>query len=227
MSDISLAMNKIEEELKKTYPSKKKILNFLYDLQLYDFEFLNSIGETYKLNPLFFMNKLYSNIWKKMGKLLGKAGRTRAERYIVENFCLHVGEQILYECEGSIKKKGPLKAPSIKISVSLGVIFITNQRIIVHGKLTINELIKTKTLVDVSDDGLLLTGRDRHEENKKKKEFLYGTSEKCFGYMFPVKQLSNLKRSGRKISYELVDGKTTLTANKEQIDKLFDILYKF
>ncbi len=227
MSDVSLAMNKIEKELKKTYPSKKKILNFLYKLQLYDFEFLNSIGETYKLNPLFFMNKLYSNIWKKMGKLLGKEGRIRAERYIVENFCLHGGEQILYECEGSIKKKRPLKAPSIKISVSLGVIFITNQRIIVQGKLTINELIQTKTLVDVSDDGLLLTGRDIHEENKKEKEFLYDTSEKCFGYMFPVKQLSNLRRSGRKISYDLVDGKTTLTANKEQIDKLFDILNQF
>jgi len=225
MSDVSLAMNKIEEELKKTYPSKKKILNFLYDLQLYDFEFLNSIGETYKLNHLFFMNKLYSNIWKKMGKLLGKEGRIRAERYIVENYCLHGGEQILYECEGSIKKKRPLKAPSIKISVSLGVIFITNQRIIVQGKLTINELIQTKTLVDVSDDGLLLTGRDRHEECKK--EFLYDASELCFGYMFPVKQLSNLRRSGRKISYKLVDGMTTLTADKEQIDKLFDILNQF
>ena len=58
MSDVSLAMNRIAEELKRPNPSKKKILNFLYDLQLYDFEFLNIIGETYKLNPQFFMKTL-------------------------------------------------------------------------------------------------------------------------------------------------------------------------
>lgn len=215
-------MNKIAKELKKTNPSKKKILNFLYDLQLYDFEFLNSIGETYKLNPQFFMKELYSNIWKKMGKLLGKNGRIRGIRYIFENYCLYDGEKIQYECEGSIQKKKPLKKPLIKLLVSLGVIFITNHRIIAEGKLTVNELLQTRK-ANIRD----FNGQERYKKNRTAKEILVKASELCFGYVFQVKNLSNLKKSGRKLSYNLDDGKTIITAKKEQIDKLFDILNQF
>jgi len=215
-------MNRIAEELKRPNPSKKKILNFLYDLQLYDFEFLNSIGETYKLNPRFFMKTLYSDIWKKMGKLLGKGGRIRAERYIVENYCLQGGEQILYQCEGSLQKKKPLMKPSIKLRVNLGVIFITNQRIIAQGKFTISELVQATTSVSVGS-----IREERGNGYKKDKDSLSEASELCFGYVFPIKNLSDLKRSGRKLSYCIVDGKITLTVKKEQVDKLFDILNQF
>ena len=224
MSDVSLAMNRIAEELKRPNPSKKKILNFLYDLQLYDFEFLNSIGETYKLNPQFFMKTLYSDIWKKMGKLLGKGGRIRAERYIVENYCILGEEHILYECEGSIKNKRPLKKPTIRISVNLGVLFITNQRIIAHGKLTVAELVQARTVIPVIGDTL---GSVRNKDYKIQKEFLLEASDMCFGYSFPINNLSNLRKSGRKLSFDLVDGMTTLTTKKEQVDKLFDILTQF
>jgi hypothetical protein len=222
LSELTLATNRIEEELKKTNPSKKKILNHLYDLQLYDFEFLNLIGETYKLNPLFFMKTLYSNIWKKMGKLLGNGGRNRAERYIIENYCLHGGEEILYECEGSIKKLKPLRKPFIKLKVSLGIIFITNHRIIAQGKLIIEELVRAKTRIPNVGSGL-----GGGEEYRKEKKFSFEASELCFGYVFPVKHLSNLKRSGQKLSYEMVDGIAILTAKKGQIEKVFDILNQF
>ena len=224
MSDVSLAMNKIAEELKKTNPSKKKVLNFLYDLQLYDFEFLNSIGETFKLNPLFFMKELYTKIWKKMGKLLGEGGRIRAERYIVENYSLYGGEQILYKCEGTIKKKRPLKKPNTKISVSMGVLFITNQRIIAQGKLAVEELVQTRTITP------MIGGTSESEKDKEYRtadDYLSEASELCFGYVFPIKQLTNLRKSGRKLSYNLVDGLTTLTVKKEQLDKLYDILNQF
>ena len=217
-------MNRIAEELKKPNPSKKKILNFLYDLKLYDFEFLNSIGETYKLNPLFFMKTLYSDIWKKMGKLLGNRGRIRAERYVVENYCLFGEEHILYECEGSIKKKRPLKKPTIKISVSLGVLFITNQRIIAHGKLAMAELVQARTVIPAVGDSL---GSVRNNDYKIQKKFLLEASDLCFGYSFPIKNLSNLRKSGRKLSFDLVDGMTTLTTKKGQVDKLLDILNQF
>ncbi len=225
MSEVSLATNRIEEELKKTNPSKKKILNYLYDLQLYDFEFLNLIGETYKLNPLFFMRILYSNIWKKMGKLLGKGGRNRAGRYIVENYCLRGGEQILYEYEGAIKKKRPLQKPTLKISVSMGVVFITNHRIIAQGKLAVEELLQARSAPTTIGGGT--SGSERHKERKTAKEYLSETSDLCFGYAFPIKPLSNLKRSGKKLSYNLVGGRITLTAKKEQIDKIFHILEQF
>ncbi|MFW9901830.1 MAG: hypothetical protein ACFFDY_11220 [Candidatus Thorarchaeota archaeon] len=224
MSDVSLAMNRIAEELKKTNPSKKKILNFLYDLQLYDFEFLNSIGETYKLSPLFFMKTLYSDIWKKMGKLLGKRGRIRGERYIVENYCLHGGEQILYECEGSIQKKKPIRKPIIKLSVNSGVIFITNYRIIAQGRLVVSELIKARTAIVPE----LFPGWGNHREYKREKKLLFEAElELCFGYAFMVRDFFNLKMSGKKLSYDVADGMTTLTVKKEQVDKLFDILNQF
>jgi hypothetical protein len=222
VSDVSLAMNRIAAELKRSNPSKKKILNFLYDLQLYDFEFLNSIGKTYKLNPLFFMKTLYSNIWKKMGKLLGKGGRTRAERYIIENFCLRGGEQIMYQCEGSVKKKKPIDKPSIKITVDLGVLFFTNQRIIAQGRLTISELVQATA---IASGGSI--GEERKIDLKEDKKFLFEPSELCFGYCFQVKSLTDLRKSGRKLSYNLVDGKTTLNVKKEQVDKLLDILSQF
>ena len=106
-------MNNIAEELKNVRPTKKKILNYLFNSQLSDSELLDIIGETYKLNPLFYMKTLYPKIWEKMGKLLGKEGRIKGGRYIVEKYCLFIGEKILYEFEGSIQKRKPLRKSEI------------------------------------------------------------------------------------------------------------------
>ena len=165
------------------------------------------------------MKTLYSDIWKKMGKLLGKGGRNRGERYIIENYCLHGGEQILYECEGSIQKKKPLRKPYIKLSVSSGIIFITTQRIIAQGKLAVKELVQARKAILPE-----FTGWDRHKEYRREKKFLFEASELCFGYVFPVKNLSLLQRTQRGLSYNLVDGKTSITAKKEPIDKQIQIL---
>lgn len=57
MSDTTLIMNKIREELQKGLPSKRKILSYLLDLlnkskypSLSDFEFYDIVEETYTLN---------------------------------------------------------------------------------------------------------------------------------------------------------------------------------
>jgi hypothetical protein len=224
LSRRSPVINNIAEELKNVRPTKKKILNYLFDSQLSDADLLDIIGETYKLNPLFFTKTLYPKIWKKMGKLIGKEGRIKGERYIVEKYCLHYEEKILYEFEGSIQKKKPLRKPYIKLSVSSGVIFITNERIIAQGKLSVKELAQARTLIPEIGGAL---GWDRNKQYRIEKKFLFEASELCFGYMFPVKDLSNLERSGHKISYKLTDGITVLNVKKENIDKIFEILSQF
>ena len=56
MSDANLIFDKIQEELKKGLPSKRKIFSYFLDLlnkdkypSLSDFEFYDIVGETYKL----------------------------------------------------------------------------------------------------------------------------------------------------------------------------------
>jgi hypothetical protein len=102
-------MNNIKEGLKMEKSSAiKYILSYLDDLKvkeeyqyLSDSDFFDIIGETFKLDPKFFLDSLYPKIWD---KLYADEGRRKMERYIIEKYCLYSGEQILYECDGSIEQ---------------------------------------------------------------------------------------------------------------------------
>ena len=139
MSDMTQVMNDIEEAFKNIHKSpaisKKKILTYLFDLRakeqyLSDSEFYHIVGEIYKSNPMDFINYLNTGLRSKMAKLYGVEKRREMDKHILENYCLSEGEQILYECNGSISQT--LFGTTIYAS---GCMFITNHRIFAQGKL--------------------------------------------------------------------------------------------
>ncbi|MFX1504194.1 MAG: hypothetical protein ACFFDH_24755 [Promethearchaeota archaeon] len=139
MSDLNQIMNVIKEDFQKSKPSSNKVLNVLLDLrrkaefqQLSDSEFFNIVGETFKLNPEFFMKKLYRSFRSKIGKLIGDEKLKELERNILEKHYLHEGEQILFEFNGDVGQNRRMTEPLLLTSAS---IFCTNERFIAQGKL--------------------------------------------------------------------------------------------
>jgi len=145
-------LNRILNKIKKEYeqaPSKDlnrmldlklKILDIYSDLlskeeyqHLSDSDFNLIVGETFKLNPEFFMDSLYRDLRQRMEKknidfnffvgetfklnpeffmdsLYGvlrqrmeKKNRLEMDKYVIENYSLNDEEHIIYECDGNIK----------------------------------------------------------------------------------------------------------------------------
>ncbi|MFX1322755.1 MAG: hypothetical protein ACFFAQ_14050, partial [Promethearchaeota archaeon] len=66
MSVVNQIMSNIKEEITSPEPSSKQIITYLSDLRIKeeyqsitDSEFYDIVGETFKLNPEFFMNHIY------------------------------------------------------------------------------------------------------------------------------------------------------------------------
>ncbi|MFX0139092.1 MAG: hypothetical protein ACFFDN_35955 [Candidatus Hodarchaeota archaeon] len=189
MGDINHVMNIIKEELKAPEPSRRTILSYLFGLRtkkerstLSDSEFFDVVGETFKLDPNFFMEKLYYELRHKILKLYGHEGRKFIERYIVEKYCLNNGEQILHECHGKLYQA----LSQFRVKVGSGSIFFTNYRIIAQGR--------------------YLDNFSFSSNNKLKAIKLFGLlnqNQECFGYVFPIKNLHNLRKKRHSIKYEL------------------------
>ena len=139
MSDISKVLNIIKEELQKSKSSSSKILKTLLDLrskedyqQLSDSEFYNIVGETINLKPEFFMKEIYNSFRNKMRKLIGDEKLMEMDKYILEKYYLHEGEQILLEFKGNLGQNRRMTEP---IFIDGANFFATNDRIIAQGKL--------------------------------------------------------------------------------------------
>lgn len=193
MSDPNHIMNNIKEEIANPEPSHERIITYLNDLRtkeeyqsLSDSEFYDIVGKTFKLNPVFFMKYIYGN-----RKLYEKVNKKEMEKYIIEKFCLYEGEQILYECNGEIKQWGE----KTKLTVGGGNLFVTNHRIIAHGKLSARagDLV---TGILVTD--LVIKAFSGGSKKAKSKRKLIETSIyqelPCYGYQFPLKNQVRLKK---------------------------------
>ena len=97
------------------------------------------------------------------------------EKDIIEKFCLYEGEQILYECNGNVMLN---KYFAVPISLKPANIFITNYRIIAHGKC------KSRGVKYV-------------KYNLVQQELL------CYGYVIPSKNLYKLKKGRNHIRYQV------------------------
>ncbi|NHJ19632.1 MAG: hypothetical protein EAX91_01725 [Candidatus Lokiarchaeota archaeon] len=99
MSDPDFTKYKIQEELQKGLPSKRKILSLLLDLlkkdiypSLSDSEFYEIVGYTYQLNLDYKLNldmlfyPIYNQLQKRIKKLYGDDKRVEMEQYLIENF---------------------------------------------------------------------------------------------------------------------------------------------
>jgi len=238
MSDINQIKNIIKEELERVRPSKQTILSCLSSLQILtegieldpkdewryipDTEFFDLVGGTFKLNPEFFMKHLYHKVRRKLHKDMkkrrdvsfrdsikefkeeGYVGKlVEMDKYVFEKFCLYDGEQILLKSGGVIKWGEALFS---------GVIYVTNNRIISLGGL------------------IALSSSARR---KAKMIINFSLQQKCYGYVFPIKNLFKLKKISNGVSYNTeLNGRSRrfkikiakLPNREEHINKLFEIL---
>jgi len=215
-------MDRIKKALEMRKPSITEILANLYTLQannsLSNFEFFDRIGETYQLNPKFFMLSIYPKIRLKLSKIYGDEGMRVMNKYILEKSCLDEGEQIIYELNGTIRQKF-LKKYTIK--VLHGTIYVTNSRIIAHGKFEFRLY---------QSAGAVIFGTTKSP--KKAKIAYISRSGPCYGYPFPIKNLHGLRHYELSYSvkhYNKIVSRITIIASKkeEHRDKLFAILDKF
>lgn len=240
MSEINQVKNTIQEEFKKVNPYPKRIISSLFNLRIdkegLEFapkdewryipqaEFFNIIGEIFNRNPVYYMRNLYKGIKKKMRKLNGRDKLKEFEKYILETYCLYPEEQILFEFDGLIQffENPSLKSRGVS---SLGTLYLTPHRIIVCP-------LRGKGILPIQ--GTATTGL-----SSRRRIINLSLKEKCYGYIFPIKNLSNLKKRGignKIISYN-VDASggihkfkkikiiVSKTPEREEIlNKLFEIL---
>jgi hypothetical protein len=246
MSEINQLYNIIKQELEKPNPSYKNIISDLLNVpaEYFNFEFYNLVGNIFQLDPGFFMESIYPLLRKKLSKLYEEQKLKEMEKYILEKFCLHEGEEILYERDGSIQEIFP---KSYKIEVLDGIIYVTAHRIIAQGRLRTARMSSSGPL-----DLLLIPiaiasvtpdtggGRGRRDiKPKYAKEGLINASVHqelpCYGYVFPIKKLFNLHNHKRLITYDIIHDsrlfkyKLSFTSSKTQnsTDKLFNILKSY
>ena len=222
-------MIRIKNVLERKKPSGAEIRGYLTTLQadksLPPFEFFDVVGETYQLNPTFFMLSIYPKIRRKFGKIYKNEGMRVMDKHILEKYCLDEGEKIIHEFSGTSKLKVPKK---YVIRIINGTFYVTNLRIIAQGKLGFDlDLAAGQTILEFG-------GGSTKNPKKALKQYISG-SKSCYGYSFPIKNLFKLNRftTGskiKKLSY-LVPQRTKITINiskKEGVgDKLYEILNEF
>jgi hypothetical protein len=169
------------------------------------------------------MLSIYPNIRRKFRKIYGDEGMQVMNKSILETFCLDEEEQIIYELNGTIRKKIPKK---YTIKVLHGTIYVTNYRIVVHGKIVFE----------------LEVAINESFKSPKEAEIAYiSNSTPCYGYPFPIKNLHGLINpsdfNNHNLSYSVKQDENlysddciiTIDASKKEDhgDKLFAILDKF
>ena len=196
LENMELKGNPIEEQ-RKEYENamlsklEKKISYLFHTLLAPDSEFFDIVGETFKLNPEFYMKIHYNNVRKRIKELYGAEKLKGMEKYILEKFCLYDGEQILYDFYGGVgqtldrPKTGFVEPKPVIVGVSSGSIFVTNYRIIAQGELkeqggriTFSELLMYEAGSSLRDEG-------------KKGIIESSTLQEipCYGYQFPIKRI--------------------------------------
>jgi len=218
MNEVNNLFTSILEEYNKKRPSQKKILSYLFSFQpdYYSSEFVDLVGRILHFKPSFFMESLYTPFREKLGKIYGDEKRREIERQIIEKFCLHKGEQILFECEGIIKKK-VLKG--YKLEVSSGNIFVTKKRIITEGTLKASSSKHdTSKRNSREPSSIFLSAQLAIEATKvpspsapktpyfdAKKAVLYYSIQEdspCYGYVFPITFPRNIETKKKSVLYD-------------------------
>lgn len=118
-----------------------------------------------------------------MPKLHGVNKLKEMEKFILEKFCLHDYEQILFEFDGMIEYWNHPTYLSRGVYIK-GTIYVSNYRIFALGKIRPQD--------DVTTD---------IETEKQIEEF--SLQQECYGYVFPIKNLSKFKKKSKIVSYHV------------------------
>ncbi|MFX1479149.1 MAG: hypothetical protein ACFFCI_13535 [Promethearchaeota archaeon] len=248
MSKTNQLFTSIVDEFtyRKKHPSIKRILSYLFSLEVNNFrsDFVDLVGRTIHFNPKFFMESLYTQFRERLGKTCGDERRRELERQILEEFCLYKGEQIGFECEGTVKKKVP---KGYKLEVSSGNIFVTKQRIITEGKLEASSSKHDTSKRNTREpSSIFLTAQLAIELTKtpspsapktpyfdaKKAVLYYSIQEEspCYGYVFPITLPCNLGINKNSVLYDdegcIMEISSPSFKERENMDLLIDVLEK-
>lgn len=192
MSDHNQLMESIKNELQQPSPSKKKILSYLFKDQSVPYpEIIEIVGAIFRLHPEAYMEQLYKGIRKRMRKLYGDNTLKEMEKTIIEHFCLYDGEQILLEFDGAIQffenrtKSRGVGVGSIGLKSSNASLYVTNHRIIAQGRIGAIDvpLVDRRKPLELTPLGKIA----------RKRIMNYSRQEKCYGYIFPISNLSKLR----------------------------------
>ena len=248
MSDVNQIINDIKEEITSPEPSSNRIINHLYDLRptggfssLSDSEFYDIVGETFKLNPEFFMESIYGTTRTRFFR------KREMAKYIIEKFCLYDGEQILYEFQGDIKQVDDIQS-NIRVLVTGGTIFVTNYRIIAQGTPSVKGHSINALIWGGPVAHLLSGGSKRAKSGESLIEASLGQELPCYGYQFKRKNYFRFHKKSKGVRYSVVSDNVqnmsgastfkqlrtlskamriiTITPPIEQRDELFEILIK-
>ena len=244
MNDLNQLFDTVRQELEKPKPSQKNIISCLMAVsaEYFNTEYYNLVANIFQVDPQFFMESLYPSFRKKLSNLFGDQKIKEMEKYILEKFCLHEGEEILFEYDGSIQEVFP---KSYKIEILDGTIYITDRRIIAQGRLrtarmSSGGLVALSIIGIAAGDGPASGTRGRKDiKPKNAKGSLINASINqelpCYGYVFPIKYLFNLHLSKHLITYKIINDsrlykyKLSFSSSLSQnsIDKLFNILKSY
>ena len=234
----------IQRELQNSVPSKKQILSYLMDLPnkkkfptLGETDIFYIVGETFKANPEYFMGFLYADMRKRLVKRYRNI-LLELDRNVIEHYCLYEGEEIRYQCEGTLKQQdvfeqsatGRVKMASapIKISITSGTLFLTNYRIIVQGNLKVSGGRKFSTWIWGGSLIWSLSGGSRREERRRSIE----ATTPRYGYDFPIWGHRELNILFGSVKYALKLGERTVlisikptgTNIEQHINNIFEML---
>jgi hypothetical protein len=254
MSDVNQVLNKLKEAVSGQYygtiiktlcalRTKKKFRH------LSDSEFFDIVGETFKLDPDYFMRAIFIPFRNKIDIIIGSSRRKEMEDYIIRNFCFYEGEQILYKCEGTISnteignwdKSGKYKSAysvlalykgsnPIKVSVKSARLIFTNFRIIAQGKLHVRggqERELTIWGILGGDLSYMFSGGSKRAESKK--NLIKSSEIPLYGYNFQI--VRKVIRLSRSIMYRIIinDRNCEISIKPKypsHLDKIFEILCK-
>lgn len=245
MSNLNQIANDIKEHIISPQPSSSRILTLLSQLRsneaadvLNESDYYDIVGETFRLNPEFFMNSIYPRMRS-----------IEMARYILEKYCLYRNEQIIYECRGDITQLSNSLTgnTNVKVSVIGGIIFITNYRIIAQGTLTVKGgRFYSGGLID-----LVISPMTGGSSRKKGKQSVINDSLDqelpCYGYQFKSRGHIKLKKKSNSVNYLVIGAiqdlrnlsafkqanilmkavrKITITVPRSQVDELYGVLKK-
>ena len=168
-------------------------------------QFCNLTGEVYIKDPSFFMEKCYSNFYKKIGYMIDPKQLLEMEGIILKKYCLISGEKLLTSFRGRLTSN---------YANADGRIFLTNHRIITEGELEINSTFFIAQGIPILDIPIImilsvgeLISRKMRKGKKEKVDELMNqilpTKKECFGYQFPIKKSDDIIKSKNKIDFDI------------------------
>ena len=209
MRDKKQIIENIKRKIANVNPYMKRdlarVTSYIFDCfktfkeeALTDMEYYDIVGAIFKFNPKFYMDSIYP----KMKSL-------ELTRYIIENYCLYEGEKIIYEFPGKIKQSTSAPLNPVVTTVKGGNIFVTNLRIIAHGKLVVGggDKISHSAISQMVTAQMAKKARER-----AKKRFLNESLSQdlpCYGYQFRIKNQFGLKKKSSFVNYQVSDERFT------------------